>query len=298
MFPTKLTLKKGFTLFKAPQRLLVSYLCLSNRELLNTAMVLQAWYLFRKRATILRRNPLPYIAALLIPVIAAGLVTLFLNGVGQTGCSAESTSRTTKSQSLRSIGDFQIVLGPSDKVSTATLENFISGRERANLGTLGDAESHFHMVDSFAEFNDYLKNKFQNATPGGFYLGDAASSPKFAWKGDNGDFPLAAVIQNVFNRLLADLPINLQFQYFNIPLQPDAGKILQLIVYFGLAMSVYPALFVLYLTVQRLRSIRALHFSNGVRGMSLWLAYIAFDFCIVIISSVLTIIIFRAVSDV
>jgi ABC-type multidrug transport system ATPase subunit len=265
------------------------------------SMALQAWYLFRKRATILRRNPFPYIAALLIPVIAAGLVTLFLNGVNKTRCSAGSMSRTPRSQSLQSLGDFQIVLGPSNRVSTATLENFIaslSSSGTANSGTLKNAESHFHMVDSLAEFDDYIKNNFQNVTPGGFYLGDAASNPTLAWKGDNGDLPLAAVIQNLFHRLLADMPINLQFQYFDIPLQQDAGKILQLIVYFGLAMSVYPALFALYPTMERLRSVRALHFSNGVRGMSLWLAYLGFDFCIVVISSVLAIIIFIAVSDV
>ena len=38
----------------------------------------QTWVLFRKRWIILRRNPLPYLVALLIPVIAGGLVTLFV----------------------------------------------------------------------------------------------------------------------------------------------------------------------------------------------------------------------------
>ncbi|KAE8139449.1 hypothetical protein BDV38DRAFT_291459 [Aspergillus pseudotamarii] len=262
------------------------------------SMALQAWYLFRKRATILRRNPLPYIAALLIPVIAAGLVTLFLKDVTLAGCSAGSTTRTPKPQSLKSLDDFQIVLGPSSKVSNATLESFVSSLSSSGEAITGTPESYFHVVDSLSEFEDYINHNFHNVTPGGFYLGDASSSPTVAWKGDNGDFPLAAVIQNMFHRLLTDMPINLQFQYFGIPLQPNAGKILQLIVYFGLAMSVYPALFALYPTVERLRNVRALHFSNGVRGASLWLAYVGFDFSIVLISSVLAIIIFRAVSDV
>ena len=38
----------------------------------------QTWVLFRKRLTILRRNYLPYIAAFVLPIIAAGLVTLFV----------------------------------------------------------------------------------------------------------------------------------------------------------------------------------------------------------------------------
>jgi ABC-type uncharacterized transport system ATPase subunit len=46
----------------------------------------QGWVLFRKRVTILRRNYLPYTAALLLPVIATGLVTLFLKGFTAVGC--------------------------------------------------------------------------------------------------------------------------------------------------------------------------------------------------------------------
>ncbi|KAE8385826.1 hypothetical protein BDV23DRAFT_187897 [Aspergillus alliaceus] len=264
----------------------------------RTSMALQSWYLFRKRVTILRRNPLPYLIAFLIPVIAAGLVTLFLKDVGQTGCSAESMTTTPKFQSLQSLGDFQIVLGPSDKISTATLESFISSLSASGEASTGKSGSKFYIVDSLSAFDDYLKANYHNVTPGGFYLGDASSSPTFAWKGDNNDLPLAAVIQNLFHRLLIDMPINLQFQYFGIPWLPNASKILQLIVYFGLAMSVYPALFSLYPTMERLRNVRALHFSNGVRSSSLWLAYVGFDFCIVIMSSVLAIIIFIAVSDV
>ncbi|KAE8352760.1 P-loop containing nucleoside triphosphate hydrolase protein [Aspergillus coremiiformis] len=263
------------------------------------SMALQAWYLFRKRVTILRRNPLPYLAALLIPVIAAGLVTLFLQDITQASCSVESTMRTPRSQSLRSLDNFQIVIGPSNRISTAILENFGNsmsvGSAEARMGT---SKSHFHMVDSIVEFNNYVKTNSHNVSSGGFYLGDESSNATFAWQGDNNAFPLAAIIQNIFHRLLIDMPINFQFQYFGIPLQPNSGKVLQRIVYFGLAMAVYPALFALYPTVERLRNVRALHFSNGVRGASLWLAYAGFDFCIVIASSVLAIIIFRAVSDV
>jgi ATP-binding cassette, subfamily A (ABC1), member 3 len=44
----------------------------------NLSFLGQTWVLFRKRLTILQRNTWPYAAALLIPIIAAGLVTLFL----------------------------------------------------------------------------------------------------------------------------------------------------------------------------------------------------------------------------
>jgi len=63
-------------------------------------------------------------------------------------------------------------------------------------------------------------------------------------------------------------------------------------------MSVYPAFFALYPTIERLRNVRALHYSNGVRSLPLWAAYLAFDFLIVLAASVLATIIFRAVSNV
>ena len=63
-------------------------------------------------------------------------------------------------------------------------------------------------------------------------------------------------------------------------------------------MAAYPAFFTLYPTVERIRNIRGLQFSNGVRSLPLWLAYTAFDFIPVIISSALTVIIFSAVSSV
>jgi ATP-binding cassette, subfamily A (ABC1), member 3 len=75
------------------------------------------------------------------------------------------------------------------------------------------------------------------------------------------------------------------------------GKALQLITYFGLAMACYPAFFALYPTVERLRNVRSLHYSNGVRSVPLWLAYITFDFLIVLAASALAAIIFRAASN-
>ncbi|KAL4939151.1 hypothetical protein BDV06DRAFT_41263 [Aspergillus oleicola] len=269
--------------------------------------LLQAWQLFRKRMTILRRNPLPYLVAFLIPVIAAGLVTLFLDGIPKPKCSGEDSYQTPESTIAGQWDDLLIVIGPSGRVQPELLESFVtsmsdrldvnpSGSESANQSS--SIESHLHTVVSYPEFTNYIAENYANVTPGGVYLGDDLWQPTIAWKGDNANFPLAAITQNVLNRLLTGMEINIGFQFFDIPSMPDIFDLLQLIVYFGLAMSVYPAFFALYPTIERLRGVRALHFSNGVHGLSLWLAYISFDFCIVIASSVLAVVIFRAVSDI
>ena len=101
----------------------------------------------------------------------------------------------------------------------------------------------------------------------------------------------------MLNTLLTNVSISSQYQSFDIPFTPGAGKNLQLIIYFGLAMSVYPAFFALYPTLERLRHVRQLHYSNGVRSICLWLAYLSFDSVVVLASSALCTIIFAAASD-
>ncbi|KAL4926063.1 putative ABC transporter [Aspergillus undulatus] len=270
-------------------------------------LVLQTWHLFRKRLTILRRNPLPYLAAFLIPVVAAGLVTLFLQGVPKPGCSGEDSYRTPESTIADQWNDLLLVLGPSARVQPELLESFVASMsdrldvdpsDSDNTGQPSNNGSHFNTVVTYPEFENYIEANYANVTPGGVYLGDDLWQPTIAWKGDNANFPLAAITQNVLDRLLTGMNINIGFEFFDIPSMPDFFDVLQLIVYFGLAMSVYPAFFALYPTIERLRNVRALHFSNGVRGLSLWLAYTSFDFCIVLASSVLAVIIFRAVSDI
>lgn len=50
--------------------------------------------------------------------------------------------------------------------------------------------------------------------------------------------------------------------------------------------------------MERLRNVRSLLYSNGVRSLPLWLAYISWDFGFVLLGSVISIIILQAVSRV
>ncbi|KAL1957039.1 hypothetical protein VTO42DRAFT_6416 [Malbranchea cinnamomea] len=261
----------------------------------------QAWILFCKRAMILRRNWLPYIAAFLIPVIAAGLVTLFLKGYERPACSGPQSVSQGDIESWMSQIDIELVIGPTSKLSPSSLSIFQDFLPGAGVG--GSSGMNFtsllnktHLVDTLDEFNNLIGTKFHNVTPGGFFLGDESSPPTFAWKG-NGDISFAVIVQNALNNLLTGVPIVTQYQRFEIPWLDASADSLQLITYFGLALSAYPAFFSLYMTIERLRNIRALHYSNGVRSLPLWLAYVSFDFLIVLAASVLAIGLFRGLSD-
>lgn len=248
--------------------------------------IAQAWVLFRKRATILRRNWLPYAAAVLIPIIAGGLVTLFLQGFKALSCSPESQTRVSEVESLTSYSTApNIPAGPASQLPTALLNRLYP--------TLNNA---FSAVSSLNDMEEYVRANYKTVFPGGFFA-DTTGTPTFAYRG-NGDMTYAMISQNLLsNSILGDLPIVASYQTFDVPWAPGAGDTLQFILYFGLAMSAYPGFFALYPTSERLGQIRALHWSNGVRALPLWAAYTAYDFCFVLIISTVTIIMFTAVSS-
>ena len=264
----------------------------------------QGWVLFRKRATVFRRNALPNMAALLIPIIAAGLTTLFISGFGGAGCQPIDQVSASDIENLASQATFDLVVGPASAVSLqslqriqATLPGGSSGSGSGSGPNLTTLESSVHLVNSLAEFNDYINQNYANVTPGGIYLGDQHSPPTFAYQG-NGDIALATITQNALDNLLINTTIASSYSSFDIPWQADQGNTLQFCVYLGLAMAVFPSFFALYPCVERLRNVRALHYSNGVRSLPLWLAYIGWDYIFVLASAVVSIIILRAVSDV
>ncbi|KAI9802311.1 MAG: hypothetical protein M1833_001817 [Piccolia ochrophora] len=266
-------------------------------------MLKQAWVLFQKRLTILRRNNFPYIAAFLIPVVAAGLVTLFLKDFELSGCAPTDGISSFEVKSFLNEEDVALVIGPARSISPEKLGLFLDTLPGAGDGASDSAASSLesrwesaHRVDTLQEFNDYIGQNFANVTPGGFFLGDETSAPTFAYKA-NGGLYTATIIQNALDVMLTNVSIGTQYAAFDVPWGASTDKTLQLILYFGLAMCIYPAFFALYPTVERLRNVRALHYSNGVRSLPLWAAYLSFDFCFVLAASVLAIVIFAARSS-
>ncbi|KAK0123573.1 hypothetical protein ONS96_010552 [Cadophora gregata f. sp. sojae] len=255
----------------------------------------QAWVLFRKRYTILRRNYLPYVAALLLPIIAAGLVTLFLKDFAPIGCSPEQAVSLSDVETLFSQQKYNLLVGPSSRFSNTTLTS-LYGPLLPFVPPQNMIQQSLHMVDSLADFNNYIDRNYANVTPAGFFIGSGNSETTLAYKG-NGNIYTAIFGQNIMDVAITNISIGTQYASFDIPWAPRTGKTLQLVVYFGLAMAAYPGFFSLYPTIERTRNIRGLEYSNGVRSLPLWLAYLTFDFLIVLVSSALSVIIFATSSS-
>lgn len=253
----------------------------------RTSLTRQTLILIQKRFTVLKRNYTPYVFAVLIPVITAGLVTLFLRDFSAVGCNPGDQSSRPNTDNLASL-DIKILfpLGPSSLLDINALTN-----------ATGLNASSFHLVDTLDEFNDYVSANFHNVTPGGFFLQPNQEPEAVMAYIGNGDMTFGLVTLNALSNVLDQVSITTSHQSFAVPFAPGAGKTLQLILYFGLAMSVYPALFALYPCMERLRKVRALHYSNGIRAGPLWTAYLTFDFLFVLIISGVVIGIFVGVSN-
>jgi ATP-binding cassette subfamily A (ABC1) protein 3 len=253
---------------------------------LGTSVPRQAWILFCKRFVILRRNFFPYVFAVLIPVAAAGLVTFFLKNFQALSCSPEAQNSNPTIRGVSFTPRLEVPIGPASRVSIDALAGFAGGNASA-----------FQPVANFAAFNKYIDQRYQNVTPGGIYLGGDGTTPTFAYIA-NYVLYYSVLTQNLFDNLLTGSTIATQYQEFAVPFAPGAGKTLQLILYFGLAMSAYPGFFVLYPTMERLRKVRALHYSNGISAAPLWLAYLCFDFIFVLLISIVVIAIWVAISSI
>jgi ATP-binding cassette subfamily A (ABC1) protein 3 len=248
----------------------------------GTTILQQAWILFRKRVTVLKRNFIPYIALLVIPMAAAGLITLFFKGFTALSCSPSDQVSTPSISGIDWTTTVDLVVGPADLVNVTKLA------ASTNLNA-----SNFVVVDTIDDFNNYISANYQNVTPGGIFIAD---TPTIAYVAEY-NLQWSVLTQNILDQSLSGSPIQTQFSVFAVPFAPSAGKTLQAIFYFGLAMCAYPGFFALYPTAERLRKVRALHYSNGIRAAPLWLAYTAFDFVFVLIVSVVVIVIWVSITS-
>ncbi|PGG98562.1 hypothetical protein GX51_06759 [Blastomyces parvus] len=229
----------------------------------RTTMLKQLTTLFSKRFTILQRNPAPSIAALAIPIVAAGCASIFLKNVKAVDCNPALGAVISGLES--SAQSFRLIAGPKSQLSEAALQRISA----APPGSVTFAET-------LSQFDFEVRRQFANLTPGGFFLGE---KPTFAWRADLPIVP-GIIVQNVMNNMLLNTTIITDYKPLDIPFVAEIGNVLIFVTFFGLSMAVYPAFLSLYPTVERLRAVRSMHYSNGVRALPLWLAYLVFDFLV------------------
>jgi ABC-type multidrug transport system ATPase subunit len=237
--------------------------------------------LMSKRFLIFRRNFMPYILALAIPIIAAGCATLFLKSYAPGSC--DPAQQVGDSGETLDTSSLRVILGPNASLGDATREQLAKFQP-----------DQYRVVESLDEFNRVLAENVTNYKFG-YWLGN--NDPTFAYQ-TNGVGPLTSFyVQNLFDNEWLNMTIGSQYDPLDLPFIGSIAGPLLFVILFGLAMAVYPAFLGLYPTLEKLRGIRAMHYSNGVRTLPLWLAYLLFDFLFIITISAVVVIIFAATLD-
>ncbi|KAH8176925.1 ABC transporter domain-containing protein [Sarocladium implicatum] len=266
--------------------------------------VKQAVIMFQKRITILKRNWIPYALAFLLPVVAAGLTSLFIQGQNAPGCSpgdqlSRSETQDAFTQAEDDGDDVIFLAGPSSRFSQEAVAQlfapiFAGGRGGSSDGNT--ALSSIEIVDSYNAFTTFIENNRRNVTTG-LWLGDSNDAPTFAYVANT--FVTSGITaQQFLDVIRTNISIATTWSPFEVPFNPSTGDSLNLIVYMGLAIALYPAFFALYPSNERRRFVRALQYSNGVRPFPLWVSYLLFDFCFVAVSAALVVIIWVAMSSI
>lgn len=263
----------------------------------------QAWILFCKRWTILKRSWVVYAVAFLIPILAAGLTTLYVKGKTINGCSPSETVSnygTEDAFSQISANDrITFLAGPRSSIQPESLlpllqPVFLGSSSGSSAGA--SVISSFKLVETYDEFTQFIGQNRKNVTTG-LWLGDDTTPPTFAWVANL--FITSSILsQQLLDIINTNTSIATTWSPFDRPFTPGIGDALNLVIYMGIALAVYPAFFALYPSSERRRFVRALEYSNGVRPFPLWMAYLVFDFIIVLLSAAVVTALWAGISDI
>ncbi|KAI4190445.1 MAG: hypothetical protein LQ346_004915 [Caloplaca aetnensis] len=138
----------------------------------GTSLPKQTWILFRKSLLILTRNWLPYFCAIAVPIITAGLTTMFLSGFERLQCSRGELANNPRILTLPALERYWGILvpvGPPAEFQPSSLP----------AGYSLFANQFIRLQVSLADFNTYIADNFRDVVPGGLYLdynGEAAGN--------------------------------------------------------------------------------------------------------------------------
>jgi ABC-type multidrug transport system ATPase subunit/uncharacterized membrane protein YagU involved in acid resistance len=247
----------------------------------------QTLVFLHKRWTILKTNWIPYLAAFLIPIVAAAVIQLLIRDEEQVGCSPVQRSQEASNKDLTKLLDgIFIVGGPSSSLSESGAGNLFQSIVPSAIGGGNSGAGNFtlKLADSFDAFQSTVEENRKNVTPAGLWLGQSGSPPTLAFRIDDASLYTAVLGHSLLNTMLTGTILATSYKPFDFPVAPSTGDGLQVIVYFALACSVIPGLLGLYPNMERRNSVRALQYSSGARAFPVWAAHAIFDWSIVLVA--------------
>lgn len=255
---------------------------------------------------------MPTVGIILVPLIVGAISSRFVGNYKPESCSAEDQVSRRKTYTFTldlSTAAVNMLMGPESTLASylpgirSYLSIYYKGSDAVDSG-LSQLVSNFSFADNISSFVDQINENYKSVTPGGLYLDSprivafrANSAGKIAQNVDG--VILAPIMMNIFDNILANGTATIVTDYspFQYPWTPSTGDSLLFVVFFCLAMSSFPAFCALYPTIERLRNVRALHYSNGLRVLPLWVSHLLFDFAGVLLVCVVLVGIFASRSS-
>jgi ATP-binding cassette subfamily A (ABC1) protein 3 len=267
----------------------------------------QTLTIFHKRILIARRAWLTPFLALLIAVAGSCIPQVFLKDVGPACQRRPYTPPPSESLFLTS-NPWWNYLDVYDNMTAAQgqpnpNEYKLIAKPPQVLGELGIAMASVkpYGLDSESTFNDLVNSKFRNISFGGVSFGNSSAETQvtFAWEahepGSNAPVLLNLVNNIRLNRALnttsrgtpATGPTLIVTDYGRFPYAAGGTlTALKWVVFFGLAMAVYPAFFSTYVARERRAGVQAMQLSNGLSNPAgLWLGHLMFDGMICVLAA-------------
>lgn len=236
-----------------------------------------------KRLIILMRSPFADIAYLLLPIIVGAACHSFLQHNEPTlvcnALSRYSDQTYTHPQNI----DFNMPI--TSGLSTSDLKSFLTAQSSFQNIT-SNITNGIHYVNSFDNFYNYIKSNFSSVKPGGLSLDNGYT---LAYQADSSDTShsvfYASFMMNMLSNVLNNRTQTIVTSYspFQNSWVVSTSKDLQFSIFFSLGMGIGPAFASLYPTFERLSKVRAMQYSNGLRVLPLWTAYILYYLVIMLI---------------
>lgn len=177
----------------------------------------QSWVMYRKRLTILRRNYLPTLAAVAIPIIAAGVTMLLFKGYKKAGCKPADflIASDPKPLDLRHIisSNSKMVVGPS------SVRDIVGGLlTNSTRGSSADINKMLDTVNTLDEFTARIASGYASYKPGGFFLPENGE-PVFAFQANNDTLGMdnGMILQNLVNNIKIGTNISMSYQELPFP---------------------------------------------------------------------------------
>lgn len=218
----------------------------------------QTGVLFRKRLTILKHNFMPYVAALFVPLVVAGLVTRFLLNVDIEGLQCANPNQQNIYQDVPEsltpdeLSYSSIVLGPRDRVTTQTLASLIPTNEfcypeavscnspaNTAIQWTGSQE-----VNSLSDFNAKVQadDSTNSYGEGGFFV-DPSGPPVLAWLSDEGfNYPPFFMLGSL-DMVLSNTSVGVSYNTFEYGYAPKDFYQSLVAVFTCLGFVLFPGLF-------------------------------------------------------